>query len=204
MLGNHLCALKGKGKKHTDLAEADILRLLRYWGMMIKQNHHKTLQELETAAKAVLEHLFNDHSKCGDWCRHVQKLTAQAENIMFEEDPEDEDWAVPDEGVENEEIAGLECPESLYEHGLVEDPEDGSEERETELVQIIDSEIQSELTTNRDEPTVSMEEASVSQMVIPTRGLPTRGGTTNHSNNNRNRGRGRAILPRQDQARKIV
>eukprot|EP00978_Attheya_sp_CCMP212_P004196 scaffold9105_cov34-Attheya_sp.AAC.1 len=35
---------------------------------MQKQNARKTFDELMTASKAVLEHHFNNHEFCGDWC----------------------------------------------------------------------------------------------------------------------------------------
>ena len=43
-------------------------RMKKYWGYMIAQCKRKSIQEFINGAKAPLEHLFDNHSFCGDWC----------------------------------------------------------------------------------------------------------------------------------------
>ena len=48
---------------------ADALRLKKDWGYMIKKNREKTIEELSTASKVPLEHMFNCHVNCSaEWC----------------------------------------------------------------------------------------------------------------------------------------
>ena len=47
-------------------------RLKRSWGYMIKQNRGGSLEQMIRAAKAPLDHIFNDHKYCGDWCLAVK------------------------------------------------------------------------------------------------------------------------------------
>ena len=58
-----------RGKEYSDITGADCLRLKIYWGYMIKQNRKKTLDEMEKASQAPLEHLYDNHEFCGAWCR---------------------------------------------------------------------------------------------------------------------------------------
>lgn len=54
VVGKHLFALKGKGKKQTDCSQGDCLCLQRCWGHVIKQNRHKPFEEFQKAAKQTL------------------------------------------------------------------------------------------------------------------------------------------------------
>ena len=41
----------------------------KYWGYVIKQQRHKSLESFKTAVKAPLSHLFNEHDHCStEWC----------------------------------------------------------------------------------------------------------------------------------------
>ena len=41
----------------------------KYWGYFIKQTRHKTLQDMRTASKAPLQHMFGNHELCKEeWC----------------------------------------------------------------------------------------------------------------------------------------
>ena len=40
----------------------------KYWGYMISQYKHGTLEKCVKAAQAPLEHLFNKHTHCSEWC----------------------------------------------------------------------------------------------------------------------------------------
>lgn len=39
---------------------------------MIKQNRERTIKQFTRAAKVIVNHLYNDHQYCGDWCQAVQ------------------------------------------------------------------------------------------------------------------------------------
>jgi hypothetical protein len=53
----------------STITKADCLRLKIYWGYMIKQNRNKQISEMMRAAKSPLEHLFDEHEFCGEWCK---------------------------------------------------------------------------------------------------------------------------------------
>ena len=55
-------------------------RLKRSWGYMIKQHRNGTIEDFVEAAKAPLNHTFNNHQFCGDWCQAVK---AQKENKVY-------------------------------------------------------------------------------------------------------------------------
>ena len=44
-------------------------RLKKNWGYMIRQGKHlENVDEFTLMAKAVVEHMFNNHAYCGEWC----------------------------------------------------------------------------------------------------------------------------------------
>ena len=68
---NALYALKDRTKSkpiNERCTDRDILKINTYWGFMVKQNATKPFDELVTASKAVVEHHFNNHEFCGQWC----------------------------------------------------------------------------------------------------------------------------------------
>ena len=74
VVASRFFGLKSKGKKEScGIGAADCLRLKLYWGFMVKQNRTKTLEEFELAALAPLEHLFDNHKHCGEWCKRKTK-----------------------------------------------------------------------------------------------------------------------------------
>ena len=66
-------ALKTMGKTKSEITMADCLRMKKYHGYFLKQNRHKTKEEFAKAAKAPLEHLFDNHEFCGSWCQRKKK-----------------------------------------------------------------------------------------------------------------------------------
>ena len=50
-------------------------QMKHYWGCFIKQNNHKSLEEMRNATKASLKHLCNNHNYCnGEWCGQKRVL----------------------------------------------------------------------------------------------------------------------------------
>ena len=43
-------------------------RMKKNWGYMLSQNRNSTMKEFLSAAKAPLEHMFDNHMFCGSWC----------------------------------------------------------------------------------------------------------------------------------------
>ena len=55
--------------KKSDCRSIDAHRFKRYFGYMLKQSRHGTLEEMLIRSRAVLEHLFNNHEFCDPkWC----------------------------------------------------------------------------------------------------------------------------------------
>ena len=50
------------------LTKTHAARLKKDWGYVVAQNKTKPIEEFMLAAKAPVEHLFNNHLFCGDWC----------------------------------------------------------------------------------------------------------------------------------------
>jgi len=73
--------LCGKETKKL-ITMADCLRMKRNFGYCQKMSRDKPFDEFVKAFKAVLEHHFNNHTYCGDWCPHT------AARASGEEDPE--------------------------------------------------------------------------------------------------------------------
>ena len=65
-----------KSRMTGDIAK----RLKRSWGYMLKQNRGGTIEEFVDAAKSVLNHTFDDHRFCKDWC---QALKAAKEGLVY-------------------------------------------------------------------------------------------------------------------------
>ena len=64
--------LKNKPIAQSTMTGDTARRLKRSWGYMLKQNREGNIQQFTSAAKAVVNHLYNDHQYCGDWCQAVQ------------------------------------------------------------------------------------------------------------------------------------
>jgi len=61
-------AKKNVGEKKT-MTKCDAMRLQRYYSFMARQLKHKTTdEEMLKSGQAVLEHHFDNHECCGDWC----------------------------------------------------------------------------------------------------------------------------------------
>lgn len=80
-LRNHLWKLMGRGKKggNAGLVEGDILRLTMYFIYMVRQLHDLPESEWVNAAKAVLEHHFDNHEFCGDFCQRKNQTPEERE-----------------------------------------------------------------------------------------------------------------------------
>jgi hypothetical protein len=61
--------MKHHGKKNCSCTDVDCYRVKRYFGYFIKKSRGKPFEEFRLDSKAVIEHLFNDHTYCSkDWC----------------------------------------------------------------------------------------------------------------------------------------
>ena len=69
-------------KSQSECTTIDALRIKKYYGYMIKQARTMTMGELKNRCKAVIEHLFNDHTYCDlSWCKPKQVAT-EVNNII--------------------------------------------------------------------------------------------------------------------------
>ena len=66
--------LKTKGQKASSIHSADCYKMKKYFGYFLKQHCHEDQCSFAFAANAPLEHLFNNHFYCGDWCRRKRQL----------------------------------------------------------------------------------------------------------------------------------
>ena len=63
-------ALVALGKTSTQCTRVDAFRIKQWWGYMIKYYRKYPIETVRKAAKAVVEHLFNDHRFCDiKWCK---------------------------------------------------------------------------------------------------------------------------------------
>ena len=74
---NRLYKAKGSRRSQAQenlIHEVDILRLTRNFAYMTRQLKDKPKEEWAVAGKAVLEHHFDNHTGCGDFCRRKKEL----------------------------------------------------------------------------------------------------------------------------------
>jgi hypothetical protein len=77
---NRLYALKGKGVALSHgMEDGDILRLQLYFIYFVRQLRDLPEDEWTTKARAVLEHHFDVHEFCGDWCKRKAETAAEKE-----------------------------------------------------------------------------------------------------------------------------
>ena len=78
---NQLCALKPKkAVKENLLHEGDILRLTRNFACMSRQLQSLPKSQWTGAARAALEHHFDNHAFCGDFCKRKKELASGIQN----------------------------------------------------------------------------------------------------------------------------
>jgi len=79
LVGKQLWALAAKNvKEKKTMTKCDAMRLQRYYSFMARQlKYKKTDAEMLSAAQAVLEHHFDCHDYCGDWCLRKQQTNDQ-------------------------------------------------------------------------------------------------------------------------------
>jgi len=74
-LRNHLYKKWGKAKaKENKLHEGDIIRITRNFAYMSRQLPKLPKDKWADAGKAVLQHHFDDHQYCGDFCKRKKEL----------------------------------------------------------------------------------------------------------------------------------
>lgn len=75
---NKLYAKKGQSEKTKDniLHEVDIIRVVRNFAYMTRQLKDRPKEEWPGAGQAVVDHHFDMHNKCGDFCKRKKELAA--------------------------------------------------------------------------------------------------------------------------------
>jgi len=77
---NKLYLIKGQSvKKKHGIQDGDILRLTMYYAYFIHQLQGIHEEKWMEAAKAIVDHHFNTHDRCGDWCK--QKMETEEESV---------------------------------------------------------------------------------------------------------------------------
>jgi hypothetical protein len=79
--GKYLFAMKNMGAKRSPMTEMDALRLKRNFAWWLFSGASLTYDEFSDAAMSPVLHHFNDHSKCGTWCRHKNKSAEQLSHL---------------------------------------------------------------------------------------------------------------------------
>ena len=74
--GKYLYVEERKAKKDSTMTKVDCLRLKRNFAWWLFTSRHDTLEEFKNAGMAVVEHHFNNHQYCGEWCPHQCKNDA--------------------------------------------------------------------------------------------------------------------------------
>ena len=69
-------------KKNHGFREADLLRLVTNFSYMSRQLPHMERSKWGDAAKATVEHHFDNHNYCGDFCKRGKELAANAEAVL--------------------------------------------------------------------------------------------------------------------------
>ena len=69
ILAKKLFQLLSKGKSITSITKGDCLKSKKYFGYFLKQHRHQSKEVFALAAKAPLEHLFDNQEFCGPWCK---------------------------------------------------------------------------------------------------------------------------------------
>jgi len=66
-------------KSNMTIAHMDVLRLGTNFAHMVRTLHGKTDEAMLTASKAVIEHHFDCHTHCGDWCKRKDQTDEERE-----------------------------------------------------------------------------------------------------------------------------
>ncbi len=79
--GKYLYALKKVGKKTSEMNDVDCLRLKRNFAWWLFTGRKLTFLEFQQSAESPVLHHFNNHSKCGTWCKHRSKSEAELKQL---------------------------------------------------------------------------------------------------------------------------
>jgi hypothetical protein len=69
----YLYALKNAKKSLSEMNDIDCLRLKRNYAWWLFSGVSLSYAEFEHSAPSPVLHHFNDHSRCGTWCKHTEK-----------------------------------------------------------------------------------------------------------------------------------
>ena len=72
-----------KEKKSGVFEKYHIERMGRDVGYCVHQNKDSTVAQFKTNLYAVLEHNFNNHSTCGDWCKYKKMIPTELKKFDF-------------------------------------------------------------------------------------------------------------------------
>ena len=92
VVSKHFYALANAPVRTSRVNKNHAKRLKKDWGYMIRQNRSSDMPTFLKAAKAVLQHVFNNHQHCGDWClakkaEEEGKQYSHPEGWLSREDP---------------------------------------------------------------------------------------------------------------------
>lgn len=83
-LKNQLYKLKGKKvNERLTITTADIVRIGKNFAYMCRTLSYKQPAEYLDCGKAVLEHHFDNHQYCGDWCRRKNQTDEERGNKFY-------------------------------------------------------------------------------------------------------------------------
>ena len=79
VFGKHIYDLAKSSKKISEVDKPLAQRMKEYWGKMLSQirnlNPVEDERKIEKMASAPLEHVFDNHENCGDWCYKKKAMT---------------------------------------------------------------------------------------------------------------------------------
>jgi hypothetical protein len=74
VIGKKVFALVQKPKAVSVCTKSDALRIKKNFAYFVRQYRTKPFEEFVQASNAVVEHHFNNHQHCGDWCPAKKKI----------------------------------------------------------------------------------------------------------------------------------
>jgi hypothetical protein len=83
MLRKTLVETRNQRKKLSPMKKSDARRLKRNLSYMVHMYCGRPFDELKTAAKAALEHHFNNHKFCSGWCPYLAKSEAERAEVQY-------------------------------------------------------------------------------------------------------------------------
>jgi hypothetical protein len=77
----YLYALKKVGIATSEMNGIDCLKLKQNYAWWLSSNTKLPYEEFKDSARSPILHHFNDHSKCGTWCKHTKKNAVELKKL---------------------------------------------------------------------------------------------------------------------------